>query len=169
MPTQEQLDKITEKHGGTPDGRRRGRPPKTKEVEKPKLDLDDPNDQDRILNPLPRTFKLRDGYSMTLNEPSLRDRRRIFGFASRVIADACSLPGINKGLLPIRTISLLNSREDLETEMFFWCAKLFGPPGQVTDEQANEFANEIADNASPKDALPIFEALCTIAGADFSK
>jgi len=142
-------------------------PAKPQRSGRPKKDLDDPATQEKIFNPDTHTIKFIDGYTLTLNEPSLTDRKGTFGFCTRVLADAASLPGVNRGLLPVRIMSLLNGRRDLEREMHFWAAKLAGAAGSVTDEQAVEIAKEIESHAWPKDLGPEFNALCVLAGADF--
>lgn len=158
---------VAEAHGKTLPGDEKR--PSPRAPEKPKKDLDDAAVQAAIFDPETKTVTFVNGYTLKLNEPSLRDRKRIFGFALQVLGDAASLPGVSKGLLALRTVSLLTKREDLETELYFWTAKLFGPAGTISDEQAREFAQEIAKNAGPKDAGPLFDALATIAGADFPK
>ncbi len=136
---------------------------------KPKKDLEDPAVQERIFDPDTKTITFNDGYKLTLNEPSLFARKRIFGFCMRVVSDGLSLPGINKGLLPLRLVSLLNARADLESEMHFWAGKLCGPAGTVSDDQAKQFAAEIEAHADPRDLSIEFQALCVLSGTEFPK
>jgi hypothetical protein len=138
--------------------------------ENPKKDLDDGKVQERILHPAPRTITFEDGYKLTLHEPSLKVRRRIFGFATRVMGDAGSFPGVrSKEMLALRIVSLLNSREDLEGEMFFWTAKLLDAPGKIDDDKAKEISQEISDHALPADLPTLYEALSTLSGVELAK
>jgi len=145
------------------------KPARKAPLPKPPRNLDDQSEQAKIMDPLPRTLTFEDGYEVTLHEPSLSDRKRIFGFAMRVLNDALSLPGINKGLLPYRIVELLNSREDLERQLHFCAAKIVGPAGTISDEHARELAKEIESHALPKDLSILYDAIATIVGADSSK
>jgi hypothetical protein len=165
MPTKDDLKRITKQHGGKLEGTHSE--PETSKT--PQVDLDDPTEQHNILHPGPKEIIFGDGYVVRLHEPSLEARRQIFGFATRVVGDAASLPGLRSGLLPLRILSLLNARKDLSSELFHWAAVLFDGPGKVSDEQAKEFADEIASHAWPKDLGPLYDAIATIAGADFPK
>lgn len=147
-----------------------GKPPEQEqEAQKPERDLDDAGTQERILNPLPRTITLEDGYEITLHEPSIKVRRRIHGLCVRIITDAASLPGINKGLLAYRVVSLIESREDLESDLYFWTAKLFGSAGSIEDKQAKAFAEEISEHMGENENFKLFEELCVISGARVPK
>lgn len=127
--------------------------------------LKDPKIQDKILHPDEKKITLEGDEEITLHKPSIQAGRRIYGFATRVLADAAQMtPPSRPDLIPVRAASILCSRGDLERELLVHVCKLRGKTGQVTDDRAEDLADELGERVSQSDIALLFAELSLIAG-----
>lgn len=149
---------------------------------RPRLDVTSQQDQEKILNP--ETVKVKLSYGeIELHQPSVAQRRRIYGFVTRLFVDAAALPGASSGgLFGTRISSLLNENQYYDEKIEAWreprmrlgevglcdkmmllVAKIMGKPGTVSDEQAGKLAQEIYDKADADDVAILYAQLGLLA------
>lgn len=164
-------------------------PPKRKE-RKPKepkgeiRNLDDPAEQEKILNPDPSKIVLDNGSEITLHEPSAQLKRWIIGFYKDVFVASIrrtgyEIPSVIPGTAEeqmrvlgtkgvVAAVSLLlgenyDEKGRLYSERLFWyIVQMYDRPGRIVGDRAVELAAELSAQASEDDIAKLFTALLNV-------
>jgi hypothetical protein len=159
----DKLQRLTTAHGRTAQPKA-PRTPKTAAAAalEPNKDLDNHATQERIRNPEGCDVQL--SYAtLHLYPPSIAMRRRVYGFCSRIIADAGSTLAPNQSIYAMRLVAIINERPDVEATLLRYTAYLCAQPGAIEADNAIELATEIGENATADDLAILFNHLCEAA------
>jgi hypothetical protein len=131
--------------------------------EQPKVDLDNPRDQELILHPEGTDVALSYG-SVRLYPPSMMLRKLCNGFAKEIIADAAETNPKNAQMYMLRVASVLMRAPGPMMRLFRLVGFMCGHPGAIDEPEAIEFATELAEKTNEDDVAVLFAALCSNCG-----
>lgn len=137
-------------------------------VEEPKPDvpdLTDPVVQEDIMNPAGADLEL--SYTTIRTYPlTMFMSRRVSGLITRVLADMAGAGARNANEAAYRSISVLNSNENLESAVFRFTAVAMHQPGRANelDEQLVPLIRELREKCNASDVVLMYTRLTELSG-----